>query len=154
MKPRLKLHVSGSVTKLTPFAPGTTTYIPLGQPGGGSLVYTPLKHPLRCHCLDCRRRAESIDGQLKLSRINNPLKARCAQALQDMRNSGVSVSQWARDNGYSRDVAASVLYGRSACLHGMAHEVAVALGIKQGRVVKPGSFRPRVKAHTVSQVAA
>lgn len=72
------------------------------------------------------------------------LKTRCLKALEDLRTAGVSVSQWARDNGYSRDVVASVVYGRSACLHGQAHEVAVALGIKAGRVVKTGTYKPRI----------
>ena len=76
----------------------------------------------------------------------NPLKAQCAKARQDLHEAGISVSQWAHDNGYTRDVVASVVYGRSACRHGQAHEVAVALGIKAGRVVKRGSFRPRVQA--------
>lgn len=81
-----------------------------------------------------------------MNKQTTPLKQRCYSALQDLRASGISVSQWARDNGFTRDVVASVLYGRSACLRGQAHEVAVALGIKAGRVVKPGSFRPRLKA--------
>ncbi|TAG44000.1 MAG: hypothetical protein EAZ30_17690 [Betaproteobacteria bacterium] len=76
----------------------------------------------------------------------NPLNPQCAKALQELRTAGITVSQWSRDNGYSRNVVASVLCGRSACLHGQAHEVAVALGIKAGRVVKPGTFKPRVKA--------
>ena len=66
--------------------------------------------------------------------------------LAEMRAAGVSVSQWARENNFSRDVVNAVLYGRSACLHGTAHEVAVALGIKKGVVVKPGTYRPRAKA--------
>lgn len=81
-----------------------------------------------------------------MSKQTTPFKQRCHTALQDLRASGISVSQWARDNGYTRDVVASVLYGRSACLHGKAHEVAVALGIKAGRVVKAGTFRPRLQA--------
>ena len=81
-----------------------------------------------------------------MNKQTNPLKAQCAKALQDLRMAGVSVSQWARDNNYSRDVVANVVYGRSACLHGEAHEVAVTLGIKTGCVVKPGTFRPRVQA--------
>ena len=81
-----------------------------------------------------------------MKKQTNPLKTQCDKALQDLRTAGISVSQWARDNGYTRDVVAAVVYGRSACRHGQAHEVAVALGIKAGQVVQPGSFRPRVKA--------
>jgi gp16 family phage-associated protein len=79
------------------------------------------------------------------------LKTRCLKALDDLHTAGVSVSQWARDNGYSRDVVASVVYGRSACLRGQAHEVAVALGIKTGYVVKPGTYKPKVSPVNANQ---
>jgi gp16 family phage-associated protein len=76
---------------------------------------------------------------------NAQIKQRGKAKLAEMRAAGVSVSQWARDNGFSRDVVNGVLYGRSACLSGIAHEVSVALGIKEGVVVKPGTYRPRAK---------
>lgn len=80
-----------------------------------------------------------------MTKPNEQIKQRAKAKLVEMRAAGVSVSQWARDNGFSRDVVNGVLYGRSACMHGIAHEVAVALGIKEGVVVKPGTYRPRTK---------
>jgi gp16 family phage-associated protein len=76
---------------------------------------------------------------------NDQIKKLGQQKLAEMRAAGVSVSQWSRDNDFSRDVVNAVLYGRCACLHGQAHAVAVALGIKEGVVVKPGTYRPRTK---------
>jgi len=73
------------------------------------------------------------------------MKQRGQEKLAEMRAAGINLSQWARDNGYSRHVVNAVLYGRCSCLHGAAHEVAVALGIKKGVVVKPGTYRPRPK---------
>lgn len=80
-----------------------------------------------------------------MTKQNEDIKQRAKAKLQEMRSAGVSVSQWARDNGFSRDTVNGVLYGRCACMHGIAHEVAVALGIKDGVVVKPGTYRPRAK---------
>ena len=70
----------------------------------------------------------------------------CDRALKHFHTAGISISQWARDNKFARDVVCNVLYGRSACLRGQAHEVAVALGIKAGVVVKAGTFKPRKAA--------
>lgn len=74
------------------------------------------------------------------------IKQRGKAKMAEMRAAGINVAQWARDNGFSRDVVSGVLYGRSACLHGEAHKVAIALGIKKGVVVKPGTYRPRPPA--------
>ena len=66
-----------------------------------------------------------------------------AKAKQvEMQASGVSISQWSRDNSFSRAVVAAVLAGRCSCLRGEAHAVAVALGIKDGIVIKPGTYYP------------
>ena len=43
---------------------------------------------------------------------------------------GVTVSQWAKQNGIERDVAYRLLNGRSVGLRGKTHEAAVKLGIK------------------------
>lgn len=80
-----------------------------------------------------------------MTKPNEQIKQRAKAKLAEMRAAGVSVSQWARDNGFSRDTVNGVLYGRCACMHGTAHEVAVALGIKEGVVVQPGTYHPRTK---------
>jgi gp16 family phage-associated protein len=43
---------------------------------------------------------------------------------------GIAVAAWARDHKFSRQVVVDVLRGKSKCLRGDAHKVAVALGIK------------------------
>lgn len=43
---------------------------------------------------------------------------------------GVTVSDWAKENGFPREVVYAVLAGRTRGRRGCAHEVAVALGIK------------------------
>lgn len=64
----------------------------------------------------------------------------------EMLDAGVSQAEWARENGFSRQQVADVLTGRRLCLRGKAHEVAVALGLKKGRIVKAKNFKP-VRAH-------
>lgn len=56
---------------------------------------------------------------------------------------GVSVAGWARANGFSRDTVIDVLRGQSAGLRGQGHEVAVALGLKDGHVIDVTKFKPR-----------
>jgi gp16 family phage-associated protein len=75
----------------------------------------------------------------------NPIKAACLAKWDEMRKLGINITAWSRDNGFNRDVVMSVLRGNCACLHGQAHAVAVTLGIKEGAIVKPGTYHPRVK---------
>lgn len=46
--------------------------------------------------------------------------------------SGVSVAEWARVNGFSSALVYQVLEGNRKCLRGQSHQIAIALGIKQG----------------------
>ena len=50
-------------------------------------------------------------------------------------DSGVSVAEWARARGFSTSLVYQVLEGRRKCLRGQSHQIAVALGIKQGSIV-------------------
>jgi gp16 family phage-associated protein len=52
------------------------------------------------------------------------------QARQWLRDNGISVSQFARDNGVSRDVVENLLRGRARGNFGTTHHAAVALGLK------------------------
>lgn len=45
---------------------------------------------------------------------------------------GLTVSQWAREHGFSQALVREVLAGRKKGLRGQAHNIAVALGIKRG----------------------
>ncbi|WP_092002257.1 DNA-binding protein [Polaromonas sp. OV174] len=44
--------------------------------------------------------------------------------------SGTSVTDWARKNGFSRQVVYSLLSGRTRGYRGISHSAAVALGLK------------------------
>lgn len=46
--------------------------------------------------------------------------------------SGVSISEWARENGFAAGLVYAVLKGRRKCLRGQSYRIAVALGLKQG----------------------
>ena len=54
---------------------------------------------------------------------------------------GITVSSWAKANDFSRLTVMDVLLGRRAGHHGEAHRVAVALGLKHGRVVDVKLFK-------------
>lgn len=47
---------------------------------------------------------------------------------------GASIAEWARINGFSAAVVYQVLQGKRRCLRGQAHQIAVALGIKDGAI--------------------
>ena len=49
--------------------------------------------------------------------------------------SGVSVAEWARANGFSSGLVYQVLDGRRKCVRGQSHRIALALGLKQGRLI-------------------
>lgn len=53
------------------------------------------------------------------------------QAKQHLRDSGITLAEWARQHGFSYRAAVDVLNGRSRGHFGQGHEIAVALGIKQ-----------------------
>lgn len=50
-------------------------------------------------------------------------------------DSGISVAEWSRARGFSTSLVYQVLEGRRKCLRGQSHQIAVALGIKQGSIV-------------------
>lgn len=43
---------------------------------------------------------------------------------------GMTVTQWAQENGYSREAVYRVLNGITKAKYGQAHEIAVKLGLK------------------------
>lgn len=52
------------------------------------------------------------------------------QARQWFLTHGISISQWCRDNGFSRLTVADLLRGTRKGHYGEAHRAAVALGMK------------------------
>jgi gp16 family phage-associated protein len=53
------------------------------------------------------------------------------QFKQALHAKGITITQWAKDHGYRREEVYRVLNGQSKALYGRAHEIAVALGLKQ-----------------------
>lgn len=49
-------------------------------------------------------------------------------------DSGISVSEWARQNGFSASLVYQILEGNRRCIRGQSHQIAVALGLKQGSI--------------------
>lgn len=47
---------------------------------------------------------------------------------------GVSIADWARAKGFSPPLVYQILAGRKRCSRGQSHQIAVALGLKQGRI--------------------
>jgi gp16 family phage-associated protein len=74
-----------------------------------------------------------------------------AKVREEMHDAGITQAGWAKANGFTRNQVVDVLTGRRLCLRGKCHEIAVALGLKKGRIVKASQFRP---AHVHHQGAA
>lgn len=57
-----------------------------------------------------------------------------ADLIQKVRSqffvSGTTIREWAQQKGYSEALVYSVLAGRLKCRSGQAHQIAVALGLK------------------------
>ncbi|MBD8544468.1 DNA-binding protein [Oxalobacteraceae sp. CFBP 8761] len=54
--------------------------------------------------------------------------------LQDFKFRGVSVAEWARQNGFTPSLVYQVLRGQSVPSRGKSHTIAVRLGMKDGIV--------------------
>lgn len=48
-------------------------------------------------------------------------------------DSGISVSEWARENGFSAGLVYAVLQGKRKCVRGQSYRIAVALGLRHGQ---------------------
>ncbi|HAU3148744.1 TPA: DNA-binding protein [Salmonella enterica subsp. diarizonae] len=53
-----------------------------------------------------------------------------AQVKTRFQQRGITVTQWAEENGYSREAVYRVLNGITKAKYGQAHEIAVKLGLK------------------------
>ena len=80
-----------------------------------------------------------------------PTTQALAAARRALQDAGISVAEWARANEFERATVVDVLLGRRAGHHGEAHRVAVALGLKAGRVVASAKgFKPGGASATAS----
>lgn len=67
-----------------------------------------------------------------------PLKTR-AQVRQEFASQGISLTSWAKANGFSSNMVISIVNDdetnlRYKCHRGECHNIAVALGLKAGQV--------------------
>lgn len=62
--------------------------------------------------------------------------------------SGVSLSEWARANGFSTGLVYQVLSGKRKCLRGQSFRIAVALGIKGGSPLDVEQLSQLLKANS------
>ncbi|MGI1672183.1 MAG: DNA-binding protein [Neptuniibacter sp.] len=53
---------------------------------------------------------------------------------------GISISSWAKENGFSPALVYQVLSGKNKCLRGQSHRIAVALGLKEGKDIAINDF--------------
>lgn len=67
------------------------------------------------------------------------------QVRAEFREAGISLSEWAAAHGFNRMTVVDVLRGRRAGHRGEGHRVAVALGLKTGKVVDVRSFKAAEK---------
>lgn len=57
------------------------------------------------------------------------------EARESIRMEGLSVSNWAINNGFKPQTVKSVLYGSRGYNIGQSHNIAVVLGIKEGKAI-------------------
>lgn len=58
------------------------------------------------------------------------------QVRNEFNYRGESITSWARKNGVNPESVKKVLYGKSSCIRGNAHKIAVLLGIKDGVIIE------------------
>lgn len=69
-----------------------------------------------------------------------------ALARQMIEGSGVSISEWARENGFAAGLVYSVLHGKRKCLRGQSYRIAVALGLKRGEPLDIRALNAKLSA--------
>lgn len=70
----------------------------------------------------------------------NPYEAKASQIRTAFAEAGLSISEWARINGFSGSLVYQVLDGKRSCVRGQSHQIAVALGLKDGVVTTAEKF--------------
>ncbi|MGE4244234.1 DNA-binding protein [Ramlibacter sp.] len=65
-----------------------------------------------------------------------------AQVREDLERDGISLKEWCRAHSVSYDIARGVIAGRIKAKRGQAHAIAVAFGMKAGRVIPASQFAP------------
>lgn len=56
------------------------------------------------------------------------------EARAELKRKGISISKWAAAHGFTTNLVYEVLGGDRPCSFGQSHQIAVALGIKEGEI--------------------
>lgn len=72
-------------------------------------------------------------------------QSRCAEIKNAFDQAGISISEWARVNGFSGSLVYQVLEGKRLCKRGQSHKIAVALGLKKGNAASVEEFGELLK---------
>lgn len=64
-------------------------------------------------------------------------------------DSGVSIAEWARLNGFSTGLVYQVLEGRRKCMRGQSYKIAIALGLRGGAPLDAETLSLRLKGGSV-----
>jgi gp16 family phage-associated protein len=63
-----------------------------------------------------------------------PTQESIEKVKSEFAENGISISEWARVNGFSSSLVYQILEGQRSCLRGQSHKIAVALKLKSGKV--------------------
>lgn len=69
--------------------------------------------------------------QSSMSKATRPLRTP-EEVRKDFERRGITVSQWARENGFWPAQVHQLLIGKSKGRYGASHRIAVRLGLKDG----------------------
>lgn len=85
--------------------------------------------------------------------IYRSVPSRTAPELrEEFERLGLSIAEWARTRGFSPPLVYQILAGRKRCARGKSHEIALALGLKVGRIGSLSDIgAPRVADRTESK---
>lgn len=72
--------------------------------------------------------------------VNEAMKPQVIHTPQEVRDDflrkGISISSWARKNGFDKATVSQVLNGSNKATRGRGHKIAVLLHIKDGEIVE------------------
>lgn len=68
--------------------------------------------------------------------------AGAAAVREEFKRAGISLTEWAKAQGFKRMTVVDVLRGHRRGDRGEAHLVAIALGLKDGQVIAAKQFKP------------
>lgn len=63
------------------------------------------------------------------------------QVRQEFERAGQSLTSWAKEHGYPTYIVQQVLSGKTRCLRGKSHEIAVLLELKDGYIRQKSPVR-------------